>query len=57
MNPDQKAPLGAVWSGFIVFALMIKSSLKCFLLICNRCKSRQHFQDKNSVGIRVNIPL
>ena len=27
MDPDQTAPLGAVWSGFIVFASMIKSSL------------------------------
>ena len=29
MDPDLTAPLGAVWSGFIVFASMKKSSLKC----------------------------
>ena len=28
MDPDQTAPLEAVWSGFIVFASMIKSSVK-----------------------------
>ena len=27
MDPDQTAPVGAVWSGFIVFASMIKISL------------------------------
>ena len=26
MDPDQAAPIGAVWSEFIVFAFMIKSS-------------------------------
>ena len=29
MDPDQTASQGAIWSGFIVFASMIKSSLKC----------------------------
>ena len=43
MNPDQTAPLGAVWSGFIVFASLIK-------VIQNQCYaadviSRQYFQD------------
>ena len=28
MNPDQTAPRGAVWSGFILFASMKKSNLK-----------------------------
>ena len=27
MEPDQTAPIGAVWSGFIVFASMIKSTV------------------------------
>ena len=30
MDPDQTAPLGAVWSGFIVFAYMIKLVLTAF---------------------------
>ena len=29
MDPDQTAPKGAVWSGFMVFSSMIESSLKC----------------------------
>ena len=29
MDPYQTAPKGAVWSEFIVFASMIKTSLKC----------------------------
>ena len=29
MDPDQTAPKGAVWSGFILFAFIKKSSLKC----------------------------
>ena len=33
MNPDQTAPLGAVWSGFIVFAFIIKSSLFVCLFV------------------------
>ena len=32
MNPDQTAPEGAIWSGFMVFASMIKYSLKCTTL-------------------------
>ena len=29
MNPDQTAPLGAVWSGFVVFAFKNKIILEC----------------------------
>ena len=29
MDPDQTAPLGAVWSGFLVFASGIEISLEC----------------------------
>ena len=32
MDSDQTAPLGAVWSGFILFAFMIEISLKCILI-------------------------
>ena len=35
--------------GLIVFASMIKSSLKCTLIYEADVKSRQHFQDKNIV--------
>ena len=37
---------GAVWSGFIVFAFIIKSSLKCTWNYATDIKSRQHCQDK-----------
>ena len=47
MDPDQTAPFGAVWSGFIVFASMIKNSLKCIWINAADVKSRRHFQDKN----------
>ena len=30
MHPDQTAPLGAVWSGFIVLATMVKVFLSAF---------------------------
>ena len=30
MDPDQTAPLGAVWSGLIVFASMIKLVLSAY---------------------------
>ena len=46
MDPDQTAPLG--WSRFIVFAFMIKSSLKC-RSICSRHEKQTTFlgQKKN----------
>ena len=53
MDPDQTAPFGAVWSGFIVFASMIKSSLKCTWKYTADVISRQHFRDKNIGGLRV----
>ena len=45
VDPDQTAPMGAVWSGSIVFATMIKSSLKSTWIYASDVKSR-HFQDK-----------
>ena len=30
MHPDQTAPLGAVWSGFLVLATMVKVFLSAF---------------------------
>ena len=39
--------LGAVWSGSILFASVIKSSLKGIWIYAEDVKSRQHFQDKN----------
>ena len=37
MDPDQTAPKGAVWSGFIVFASIVKNIQE---------RIWQHFQDK-----------
>ena len=57
MDPDQTDPLGAVWSGFIVFVSMIKSSFKSTWMYVAEIfkKSRRYFQDKNIGRIRVNI--
>ena len=43
MDPDLTAPL---WSGIIVIAFMIKTSLKCTCIYAADVISRQHFQDK-----------
>ena len=40
------ASLTLVWLGFIVFACMIKSSLKCTWLYAADVKSSQHFLEK-----------
>ena len=50
LGPDH---LGAVWSGFIEFASMIKYSLKCIWIYAADVKSRQHFRTKKIGGIRV----
>ena len=34
MDPDQTAPFGAVWSGFIVFASMVKLTIVACSIIC-----------------------
>ena len=52
MNPDQTAPVGAVWSGFIVFVSMIKSNLKWIWIYAADVTSR-YFQDKNIDKIRM----
>ena len=41
MDPDQTAPKGAVWSGYIVFASMIKSCPKGTWIYAADVKSRQ----------------
>ena len=41
---------GAVWSGFIMFHLMTKSSLKCTWIYVADVKSRGHFQDKYTLA-------
>ena len=46
MAPDQTAPKGAVWLGFIVFATVIKSSQKCIWIYAADIQSRQHLQEK-----------
>ena len=57
MDPDQTAPKGAVWSGFIVFASMVKSSVKYTWIYALDIKSRQHFKTKSIGGLRVKIPF
>ena len=47
MNPDQTSPFVAVWSGFIVFASMIKISLKGIWIYAADIISRQHIKDNN----------
>ena len=49
MDQDQTAPLGAVWSGIILFASMNISSLKFTWINAADIKSKQHFQDKKIV--------
>ena len=56
MEPDQ-TPYWAVWSGFIVFPSMIKSSLKWAWIYAADVKSRQYFQEKKFVRTRVNYYL
>ena len=51
MDPDHTAPLGAVWSGFIVFAPMIKLSLKWTWIHA----ADNIFRTKNIGGKRVNF--
>ena len=44
MNPDQTAPLGAVWSGCIVFASKVKLILKCIsIYAADVIIGRRHF--------------
>ena len=43
--------------GYIVFASMIKSSLKWGLISPADVKNRRHFQGKSIGGIRVNVVL
>ena len=47
MDPDQTALSGAVWSVFIVFASMIKSSQKGIRVYAADEKKQMTFQDKN----------
>ena len=44
MDPGQSAPSRAVWTWFMVFASMIKSSMKCFWVYAIDVESRRHFQ-------------
>ena len=44
MDPDQTAPFGADWSGFILFASMKNSSLKTTWVYAADLKSRRNFQ-------------
>ena len=54
MDPDQAAPLGAVWSGFIMFASMIKLVL-CISNLCSRRNKQMTFLGKNISTIRVKV--
>ena len=53
MDPDPTAPLGAGSSGFIVFASMIESSMKCSLIYAAEVKSRQYFHDKKILAVYI----
>ena len=44
MDPDQTAPLGAVWSGSTLFAYMQSVSLKSLQEDAAEDISRRHFQ-------------
>ena len=49
LNPDQTAPQGAVWSGFIVFASMVKLLWSAFEYMQRTAAdvvSKPHFPDK-----------
>ena len=50
MDPDQTAPKGAVWSGSIVFASMIKSSLKSNWIYTADVKKDIFWTEKISAG-------
>ena len=50
MNPDQIAPFEAVWSGFIVLAVMVKSSLMCIWIHEAKVKSTQYVHGKISLA-------
>ena len=48
MDPDQTVPLGAVWLGLIVFALMIQSCLKFIWIYMQQMqKAETIFKTKN----------
>ena len=47
MDPDQTTSEGAVWSGFKIFASMIKSSPKCTWICTTDVKRRLNYRDKN----------
>ena len=52
-DSEQTVSFRAVWSGFIVFAPMMKSSLKCIIAADVKC--RHHFRDRINTGkLRVN---
>ena len=47
MNPGQTTLLGAVWPGFIVFALMIEVVLH--LKLCSRCNKQAIFSEPTNI--------
>ena len=58
MDPDQTAPLGAVWSGFILFASMKNFLSEMHLMYAVDVKSRRQLQDKNKLwdkGFSMNL--
>ena len=55
MGPEQTAPLGAVCSGFMVFASMIKSNLNGVSIYAVDLTRRQHFHDENIVRMRLKV--
>ena len=52
MDPDHTAPKGAVCSGFILFASMIKSSLKCTWIYAAGLKADNIFRTKKYYQVK-----
>ena len=50
MDPDQTAPLGAVWSGSTLFAYMQKSMFEKFARRCSRRHKQTTFSDAGFLG-------
>ena len=53
IDPDQTAPKEAVWSGFIVFASMIKFKLKCTWIYAADIKTDNISRTKNIGELQV----
>ena len=56
VDPDQTAPIGAVWSGSTLFASILKFVVNVWQLFAADDFSRRHFQMHFFLGaLRVNV--